>query len=127
MLIELLPRIWIADKVHSKSKIKNIIILEEKLKHIYNNSNFIERQHSYSLYLEKMIRFLYYYTVLNVKPIIIVDSNIHTRQDAYTLVIAYMSFYTKENWKQVYRHIQAKTIPFQLSSFSMGALHLLLN
>ena len=126
MLIEILPRIWIADKVHTRSKIKNVIYLEEKLKKNYAILNFIERQHHYAEYLEKMVRFLYYYTVINLRPLVIIDSNIHIRQDAYVLLIAYISYYGRIQWKQVYQQIKAKTIPFQLSSFSIGALNLFL-
>lgn len=125
MLIEILPRIWIADKMHSRSKIENVVLIDENLKSVYDTYNFIERQHKYAKYIEKMIKFLYYYTVIKMNSVMLVDSNIHSRHDAYVLLIAYMSYYGKIRWQEGYHKIKHKTIPFQLSSFSLGVFNLL--
>jgi len=125
MLIEILPRIWIADKRHSSCHVKNVVYLEKELSSkIYSKLNFIERQHSYSEYLEKFSQFLYYHTILKLKPIVLIDKSIHERHDAYMIVIAFIHFYSKIPWKKIYGQIKSKTIPFEFSSFSAGVLDL---
>jgi len=125
MLIEILPRIWIADKKHQSSEVQNIVYIEKELnRKVYSIHNFIERQHEYARYLKEMVKFLYYYSVLKMKSIVLVDKGIHERQDAYMILIAYMKYYGKITWKDGYQHVKKKTIPFQLSSFSSGVLDL---
>lgn len=124
MRIEILPRIWIADKIPKKNKIKYIVHIIEKINNIYTISDFIRRQHIYVKYLEDMTKFLYYHTIVKQKSILLVDPYVHERHDAYMICIAFMTFYGKVHWTNVYKAIKEKTIPFTLNSFSAGTLNL---
>ena len=125
MLIEILPRIWIADKTHSRSKITNVVLVKKDCDRIHSMPHFIEKQHAYANYLEKMARFLYYYTVVKMNTVILVDTEIHVRHDAYVILMAFMKTYGHVDWQTAYRKIKTKTIPFYLTSFSTGVFRLL--
>jgi hypothetical protein len=108
MRIEILSRLWIADKKHAKCRIHHNLYL-----HNYNFWN--QDMHSFQRLLETSTRTIHRYIAQSLEPIILIDHDIHSLHTAYVVVVAYIVRYTDVSVKDAIRSIQTKTVPFRLS------------
>lgn len=109
MRIEILSRLWIADKKHAKCRISNNLYI-----HKYNFWN--QDMNTFQKLLESSTRTIHRYIAQSLEPIILIDHEIHSLHTAYVVVIAYLLRYTDLSVEDAIRGIKSKTVAFSLSN-----------
>ena len=109
MRIEILSRLWIADKKHAKCRISNNLYI-----HKYNFWN--QDMNTFQKLLESSTRTIHRYIAQSLEPINLIDHEIHSLHTAYVVVIAYLLRYTDLSVEDAIRGIKSKTVAFSLSN-----------
>ena len=109
MRIEILSRLWVADKKHAKCRISHNLYI-----HKYNFWN--QDMVAFQKLLESSTRAIHRYIAQSLEPIILIDHEIHSLHTAYIVVIAYVLRYTDLSVQDAIRSIQTKTVAFSLSN-----------
>lgn len=108
MRIEILSRLWVADKKHAKCRITHNLYI-----HNYNFWN--QDMITFQKLLESSTRTIHRFIAQSLEPIILIDHEIHSLHTAYVVVIAYILRYTDLSVQDAIQSIQTKTVPFSLS------------
>ena len=117
MRIEILSRIWIADKKHTKCHIKKRLYI-----HDYN---FWEQDmNTFQTLLDKCTSTIHKIAVHTLEPIILIDHDIHSHHTAYIIIIAYILRYTDLTIQRALLSVQTKTLPFTLNSGARNGLRI---
>lgn len=117
MRVEVLSRIWIADKRHSKCHIS-----KELLVHNYHFWN--QDISSFQTLLDKCTATIHKIAVHTIEPIILIDHEIHSMHTAYIIIIAYIVRYAQISFQRALQSIQTKTLPFILTPEAQKCLRI---
>lgn len=122
MRVEVISRIWLCDKKHSRCRVKYAVHVrkqKEKKVQSYVKETMIQE---YVDFLRTMVQFMHHHVYTEMKPIILIDENIHEDHDAYAVALAYFVYYGNMSWTSSYKYILQKTMPFTLSKMQEDAM-----
>ena len=109
MRIEILSRLWVADKKHAKCRISNNLYIDK-----YNFWD--QDMKAFQKLLESCTRTIHRFIAQSLEAIILIDHEIHSLHTAYVVIIAYVLRYTHLSVEDAIRSIQTKCVPFTLST-----------
>tara|TARA_B110000914_G_C15333604_1_gene385870 strand:+ start:53 stop:415 length:363 start_codon:yes stop_codon:yes gene_type:complete len=116
MRIEVLSRIWIADRKHSRCNITNVINLHE-----YELSE--KSPFDLIRYIKNITSIIFKKSVNELKQIILIDPNIHDTHIGYLIIVAYLVLYGNIPYDQALKQIQTKTLQFHLTDIQKRILN----
>lgn len=115
MRVEVLPRLWIADRKHSKCTSMHSIKVH-KLGLENQTPHMIVEQ-----LLEKTKK-IYTKTMHLLESVVLIDRNIHDTYVAYLMVVAYLIRYSGLSIQNAKANLGTKTLTFRLSSTQIQCL-----
>jgi len=115
MRIEVLPRIWIADRKHSKCYIENQELIHTLRLEDRCMQDVIRE-------FDRITHRIYSLSVSALNPVILIDCNIHTTYMTYAIIVAYIIRFTSVSLQKAIIQLKTKTLPFHFSSVHMQCL-----
>ena len=116
MRIEVLPRIWIADKIHSKNQVKHLIKVHQL--------NLSEATHSVVLNtLFTLTSKMYHLSVSQLQQVLLIDRDLHSMYITYMILVAYIIRYGKIPVERAIDHLKSKTLPFRFTNVHLKYIH----
>ena len=115
MRIEILPRLWIADRKPTKISVIHFDNLHARNLESKSPEIIIST-------IKSLIQKILEITKNRLEPFTIIDNNIHQNSMGYVVVIAFIVYYGKISVNRAINQVQKKTPLFQLSHLQKTCL-----
>lgn len=115
MRVEVLPRLWIADRKHSKCTSMHTIKVHRLGLENQTPSMIVE-------HLLQTTSKIYTKTMHLLESVVLIDHNIHETFVAYLIIVAYLIRYSGLSIQKAKANLGTKTLPFSFSATHIQCL-----